>query len=52
MVLLYVDIIILLEIWKSTNIRTHDYVFCEQTMNIGMNEFKLFHSNWNIPLDN
>jgi hypothetical protein len=26
------------------NLRTNDYVFCEQTTKIGMHEFKLFHS--------
>jgi len=27
------------------NLRTEDYVFCEQTTNIGKHEFKLFYSN-------
>ena len=31
------------------NLRTNDYVFYEQTMKIGMHEFKLFHS---ITLNN
>jgi hypothetical protein len=29
----------------SSNLRTHDYIFCEQTTKIGMHTFKLFHSN-------
>ena len=27
-----------------TNLRTHDYVFCEKSTKIGMHESKLFHS--------
>jgi hypothetical protein len=27
-----------------TNLRTHDYVFCEKSTKIGKHEFKLFHS--------
>jgi len=26
------------------NLKTNDYVFCEQTTKFGMQEFKLFHS--------